>query len=380
LKLIIIIPTYNEIENIEPLISSINATVPEANILVIDDNSPDGTGAVVERLAEHNSLLHILKRGGKQGGASAFLEGFAWGLNNGFDILLAMDADFSHDPKYIPIMLKEIANADLVIGSRNVPRGGIENRSWIRNILTKGGSIYCQAILKCPIKDITGGYNMWQKTTLEKIRLGSVVSRGYSFQIEMKYKAYRENCRIVEVPIIFPDRKKGQSKMSGSFLLKALGDVWKIKKNTDFGNGYAPFVHKKHRLISEFFKFGITGGLGSVTNLAIFFFLVDRAGLPEIPISILCFIIAGTQNYFLNHYWSFREQTENTNVSVKRWFFFLCTALLGLGINILVMYTIITNFTLPYKTIAQACGIGVGMICNFLTAKFIVFRKKNEFE
>jgi putative flippase GtrA len=137
------------------------------------------------------------------------------------------------------------------------------------------------------------------------------------------------------------------------------------------------FVNKKIRLISEFFKFGVTGGLGCITNLTIFFLLADKAVLPEIPVSIFCFLIAGTQNYFLNHYWSFREHTGNANVSIKRWFFFLCGALLGLGINILVMYNIIANFTLPYKTIAQACGIAAGMICNFLVSKFIIFRKIN---
>jgi len=127
-------------------------------------------------------------------------------------------------------MLKEIENADLVIGSRNVSGGGIENRSLFRNILTKFGALYCRVLLKCPIKDFTGGYNMWRKNTLEKIGLNEVVCRGYSFQIEMKYKSYKKGCRITEIPIIFPDRKKGQSKMSGSFLLKALGDVWKIRK------------------------------------------------------------------------------------------------------------------------------------------------------
>jgi dolichol-phosphate mannosyltransferase len=230
MKVLVVIPTYNEIENIEPLITSVFLTVPDVHILVVDDDSPDGTVEAVKRITEKNSSLHILKRGGKQGVASAFLEGFSWGINNGFDVLLAMDADFSHDPKFIPPMLKEIESADLVIGSRNVPGAGIENRTWIRNILTKGGSLYCQTILKCPIRDFTGGYNVWRKATLEKIGLESVVSRGYSFQIEMKYKAYRNQCRIVEIPIVFPDRKKGQSKMSGNFLLKALGDVWKIRK------------------------------------------------------------------------------------------------------------------------------------------------------
>lgn len=229
-KLLVVIPTYNEIENIPSLVEAVFSFVPSAHILVIDDNSPDGTAAAVESLADKNNSLHILKRPGKQGCASAFLHGFSWGIANGFDILLAMDADFSHDPKYIPVMLKEIENADLVIGSRNVPGGGIKNRSLIRNILTKGGAFYCRFILKCPIGDFTGGFNMWRKTTLEKISYKSVVSRGYSFQIEMKYKAYRKHCRIAEVPIIFPDRVKGQSKMSGSFLFKALGDVWKIKK------------------------------------------------------------------------------------------------------------------------------------------------------
>jgi len=229
MQLLIVIPTYNEIENIESFVFSVFSSAPEAHILVIDDNSPDGTAAVVEKIAVDKPLLHILKRSGKLGVASAFLDGFSWGINNGFDILLAMDADFSHNPKYIPLMLKEIENADLVIGSRNVRGGAIEDRTFVRNMLTKGGALYCRTILNCPIRDFTSGYNMWRRTTLEKIGLESVFSRGYSFQIEMKYKAYRRQCRIVEIPIVFSDRKKGQSKMSGDFFLKALGDVWKIK-------------------------------------------------------------------------------------------------------------------------------------------------------
>jgi len=230
MRLLIIIPTYNEIENIESLILSAFSFAPEAHILVIDDNSPDGTATAVEKIAGDKSSLHIMKRSGKQGVASAFLEGFAWGINNSFDILLAMDADFSHNPKYIPLMLKEIETADLVIGSRNVAGGVIENRKWVRNILTKGGALYCRTILKCPVRDFTSGYNMWRSTTLQKIGLESVFSRGYSFQIEMKYKAYLKHCHIVEIPIVFSDRKRGQSKMSGSFFFKALGDVWKIRK------------------------------------------------------------------------------------------------------------------------------------------------------
>jgi dolichol-phosphate mannosyltransferase len=229
-SLLIIIPTYNEIENIRILIEAVFSFASDAHILVIDDNSPDGTAQVVEKIADKNSSLHLLKRPVKQGVASAFLEGFSWGIKNGFVILLAMDADFSHDPKYIPVMRKKIENADLVIGSRNVMGGRIENRSFLRNFFTKCSFFYCHLILKCPVKDFTGGYNMWRKTALEKIEHESVFSRGYSFQIEMKYKAYKKQCRIIEIPIVFPDRKEGQSKMHGSFLFKALVDVWKIRK------------------------------------------------------------------------------------------------------------------------------------------------------
>jgi len=229
-SLLVIIPTYNEIENIISLVKDVFSCAPNAHILVIDDNSPDGTAAAVEKIAGNRPAMHILKRNGKQGCASACLEGFSWGINNGFDILLAMDADFSHDPKYIPVMLKEIENADLVIGSRNVRGGRIENRSLLRDILTKCGAFYCRFLLGCNIKDFTGGYNMWRKSTLEKIGLREVVCRGYSFQIEMKYKTHKSGCRITEIPIIFPDREKGQSKMPGNFLFKALVDVWKIRK------------------------------------------------------------------------------------------------------------------------------------------------------
>jgi len=134
--------------------------------------------------------------------------------------------------------------------------------------------------------------------------------------------------------------------------------------------------NKKTRLIYEFFRFGVTGGLGTITNLLIFFILVDRAGLPEIPVSIVCFIIAGTQNYFLHHVWSFREYTENTHPSVKKWLMFLSGSLAGLGINVAVLYTIILNFVLPWKFIAQACGIAAGMAVNFFISKFVVFNRK----
>jgi dolichol-phosphate mannosyltransferase len=153
MKLLIIIPTYNEIENIEALISSINLAVPDAHILVVDDNSPDGTAAVVERITEHNPVLRILKREGKQGLAAAYLAGFDWGLSKDYDAFLEMDADFSHNPKYIPEMLDAIQNHDVVIGSRNIKGGSVEGWSVLRNFISKGESLYSRVNLRCTIKD-----------------------------------------------------------------------------------------------------------------------------------------------------------------------------------------------------------------------------------
>jgi dolichol-phosphate mannosyltransferase len=231
-KLLIVTPTYNEAENIESFIGTVFAYAPPyADLIIIDDNSPDGTAELVEKQRErYKNRIWLLRREGKQGGASAFLEGFSMGISLGYDVFLAMDADFSHDPKYIPVMVERIKDADLVIGSRNVAGGGIENRTFIRNIITKGGSLYSRLILGCPIQDFTGGYNMWRKTVLETIDPETIVSRGYSFQIEMKYRAFRAHFKIAEIPIIFPDRKFGKSKMSKKYFFDALRDVWIIRK------------------------------------------------------------------------------------------------------------------------------------------------------
>jgi len=366
MKLLTIIPTYNEIENIERFINAVFSYIPpDAAILVVDDNSPDGTANAVEKIsADYPGRLHILNRPEKQGGATAFLQGFAWGIERGYDAALAMDADFSHDPKYIPQLLAKATESDVVVGSRLVKGGGIENRTLVRNIISCGASLYCRLLLAAPIKDWTGGYNLWTKNALEKIDIKSIVTRGYSFQIEMKYKAFRKKCRITEVPIIFPDRKYGVSKMPASYFVKALLDVWHIKlmcMNTG---------------ITQFFKFGITGGLGTITNLLLFFLLVDKIGLPEIPVSIGCFIIAGTQNYIIHHKWSFANNTRNTKLSIKKWALFLCASLAGLALNLLVMKAVIVYCNPPYKVIAQAAGILTGMLVNFTFSKYVVFKKQ----
>jgi dolichol-phosphate mannosyltransferase len=368
LNLLICIPTYNEAENIEPFINAVFGNLPAcADILVIDDNSPDGTADIVEVLIiKYKERLHILKRSKKQGLAAAYLAAFNWGLSRKYDVFLEIDADFSHNPKYIPEMIEEIQTCDVVIGSRNIPGGGTEGWSFMRNILSKSGSFYSRAVLGCSIKDLTGGFTMWKKSALLKIGLDKIISKGYVFQVEMKYRSWRMGCSVKEIPIVFTDRKLGKSKMSKRIFFEALLNVWKIKWNIG-----------EYAAVSQFFKFAVTGGLGTITNLLLFFVCADKFDLPEIPVSIGCFLIAGTQNYIVNHKWSFADRMEKSSLSIRQWGLFLCASSLGLVANVTIMKFMVVRFYLPYKFIAQACGIAAGTGVNFFLSKAVVFKKKD---
>ena len=232
MKLLVIIPTYNEIENITQIVPEVFKNIPEnAHILVVDDGSPDGTAAAVKSMqATFGERLSILERSKKSGLADAYITGFKWGFDHGFDVLCEMDADFSHKPEYLVQLYDAIQTNDAAIGSRNIKGGAVEGWSALRNFISKGGSLYSRLILGCPIKDLTGGFNMWRKTTLEKIDLDSIISKGYSFQIEMKYRAYKSGCSVKEIPIVFPDRTRGESKMSKGIFMEAVKAVFKIKK------------------------------------------------------------------------------------------------------------------------------------------------------
>ncbi|MBR5964546.1 MAG: polyprenol monophosphomannose synthase [Treponema sp.] len=235
MKLLVIIPTYNEIDNITTIVPEVLAVIPKnASILVVDDGSPDGTAAAVKEMQKTINMtgggrLEILERSSKNGLADAYITGFKWGFERGFDVFCEMDADFSHKPEYLPLLYDAIQTNELAIGSRNVKGGSVEGWSALRNFISKGGSLYSRLILGCPIKDLTGGFNMWRKSALEKIGLETIISKGYSFQIEMKYKAYKAGCSIKEIPIVFPDRVAGVSKMSKGIFFEALKAVWRIR-------------------------------------------------------------------------------------------------------------------------------------------------------
>jgi dolichol-phosphate mannosyltransferase len=226
---LVCMPTYNEAENLATIVEAILAATPRVEVLIIDDNSPDGTGRIADDLASSRTRVHALHRPGKEGLGKAYLAGFAWALERGYRLVLEMDADFSHDPKYLPAMLAGAENADLVIGSRNVPGGGTVNWGAGRKLLSRGGSFYARTILGLPVRDVTAGYKCFRREVLEAIDLPSVECSGYAFQIELKYRTVRKGFRVVEIPIVFVDRRVGQSKMSRRIVLEAIGKVWSIR-------------------------------------------------------------------------------------------------------------------------------------------------------
>ena len=232
---LIIIPTYNERDNIEKLLELISQTDPAAHMLIVDDNSPDRTFEEVEALMQstYPGRLFLLKRAGKMGLGTAYIEGFKWALAREYDYIFEMDADFSHDPKYLPEFLQAVKTHDLVLGSRYVPGGGVRNWGLLRKFISRGGSLYARTILGLSLRDLTGGFKCFRREVLEAIDLDSVKSNGYSFQIEMTYRASRKGFRICETPIIFEDRTAGKSKMSRKIFLEAVVMVWKLRLDSE---------------------------------------------------------------------------------------------------------------------------------------------------
>jgi dolichol-phosphate mannosyltransferase len=225
----LILPTYNEAENIEGLVraalAQLESTGLEHTILVVDDGSPDGTGRIADRLAEELAPVRVHHRDRKQGLGRAYLAGFAIALDNGAELVLEMDSDFSHDPADLPRLIAASRAADLVLGSRYVPGGGVMSWGWLRRLVSRGGSAYARILLGVPVRDLTGGFKCFHRRVLEAIDLENVHADGYGFQIELTYKAVRAGFKVAEVPILFRERSVGESKMTARIALEA---VWKV--------------------------------------------------------------------------------------------------------------------------------------------------------
>jgi dolichol-phosphate mannosyltransferase len=230
LKALVVVPTYNEKENIEKIIDAVLSQGEDFEILVVDDNSPDGTGAIVDRMAETEPRVHAIHREGKLGLGSAYIAGFKWALaNTDAQFVFEMDADFSHDPNALPEFIEAAVDRDLVIGSRYLTGITVVNWPLSRLILSYGANVYTRIITGLPLKDSTGGFKCFRRETLEELPLDTIRSDGYSFQIEMNFFAWKKGFRIVEIPIIFTDRRVGISKMSRKIIWEAMFMVWRLR-------------------------------------------------------------------------------------------------------------------------------------------------------
>jgi dolichol-phosphate mannosyltransferase len=225
----LVLPTYNEAENLERIVRAalpeLVSAVDDPHILIVDDGSPDGTGDIADRLAAELPAVEVLHRAAKEGLGRAYLAGFERALASGADLVLEMDADFSHDPKDLPRLIAAAGEADLVLGSRYVAGGGVTDWGLFRRMLSRGGSWYARMVLRVPVRDLTGGFKCFRRATLERIDYANTHAEGYGFQIELTYRAMKAGCRVKEVPIVFRDRKEGTSKMNARIALEA---VWKV--------------------------------------------------------------------------------------------------------------------------------------------------------
>jgi dolichol-phosphate mannosyltransferase len=230
LRVLVIVPTYNERDNLPILIDAVFAVLDKAHVLVVDDASPDGTGHIVDEIVARDARVHVLHRKAKLGLGTAYIEGFKLALERGYDVVVEMDADMSHDPRYLPDLIGAIQEgADVAVGSRNIPQGGVQGWGLGRQLLSKGGSLYSRLILGVDIRDLTTGYKAFSRRALEIIGVDEIRSNGYSFQIETTYRALCWGLHVVEVPIVFVDRRVGRSKMSRRVFVEAVGMVWKLR-------------------------------------------------------------------------------------------------------------------------------------------------------
>lgn len=224
-RVVTIIPTYNERVSLPLTVTRLREAAPYSDVLVVDDNSPDGTGRLADNIASQDHAVHVLHRQGKEGLGAAYIAGFRWALEREYDVIVEMDADGSHQPEQLPALLDAVADAHLVIGSRWVPGGSVVNWPLHRKLLSRAGSFYSRTLLGLPVRDITAGYRAFRRETLASIDLGSVESVGYGFQVDMTFRVAGRGMRIVEVPITFIEREHGDSKMSGNIVFEAIANV-----------------------------------------------------------------------------------------------------------------------------------------------------------
>ena len=252
-KVLVVMPTYNEADNIEPIVQRLQIALPQVDLLIVDDNSPDGSGQIADNLSAADGSLHVLHRPGKQGLASAYLEGFGWGLDRDYGVIIEMDADGSHQPEELPTLLDALTEADMVKGSRWMRGGSVVNWQKKREWLSRGANIWVQAVLDIPVHDSTGGFNLYRASILRQIDLSSIVVTGYAFQIDMTRRVLEAGGVVREVPIQFQERLSGQSKMNPAIIGEALQQtlVWGFKRRTAQVNRFLAAIWKEVKPLTD---------------------------------------------------------------------------------------------------------------------------------
>jgi len=355
LSVLVIVPTYNELENIEALIKSIHAHEPAANILVVDDASPDGTGDVVDTLKRTDHKLHILHRKGKGGLGRAYVAGFEWALAHTYDVVVTMDADFSHDPKFLPALLKKSNPETVVIGSRYIPGGKIEGWGMDRYLNSGIANIVTRLALGLPPKDATAGYKAYPRAFLEQLNLKKVLAAGYAFQVEMILRAHEYGFQLREVPITFVDRRVGESKISGE-ARRSMGVVLQLAWQRES--------------LRQFLKFAIVGAGNTVVDWVIYFFLQRYVHLAKLVAKSCSFIVAAASSYYFNRRWTFRSNNPNVTGEFVR---FLLVAATGLAWNTLIFYIVSVRFHLA-DIVGLFIATALVTLWNFFANKRWTFR------
>jgi dolichol-phosphate mannosyltransferase len=359
-RCVVVVPTYNEADNIGRLLAEVRGAAPMTDVLVVDDNSPDGTADLVRAHAEFGVRVWLLERPGKAGLGAAYRAGFAWAMERGYDRIAQMDADLSHPPDRLPALLAALVSADVAVGSRYVDGGGVRNWPWRRRLLSWGGNRYVRAVLGTGVRDNTAGFKAFRRSALETIGVLGSESSGYSFQIENTWRAAQAGLRIEEVPITFTDRTDGQSKMSGSIAFEALSRVlvWRF---------------------AEVFMFLAVGGVGYVVDVIAFnvFRSVEPfKALDPAYARTLAVVLAILVNYIGNRAWTWRDVASEDRK--RELSLFVLFSLIGFGFSLVTL--VISHDVLGYTSrladniSANVIGLALGAVFRFWTYKRFVFR------
>ena len=359
-RCIVVVPTYNEAGNIERLLDEVRIAAPDVDVLVVDDNSPDGTAAIVAGRLDFDERVWLLERPGKAGLGAAYRAGFAWATEQGYDRIAQMDADLSHPPERLPALFEALDEADVAVGSRYVAGGGVQNWAWQRRLLSWAGNVYVRTVLGTGVRDNTAGYKAFRRPALEDIGALDSESNGYSFQIENTWRASQAGLRVEEVPITFTDRTEGQSKMSGRIAAEALSRVllWRF---------------------SELLMFLAVGGFGYVVDVVAFnvFGSVEPfRALDPAYARTAAVVLAILVNYIGNRAWTWRDVPSGDRRRELSLFFGFSFIGFGFSLATLVISHDVLGFTsrLSDNISANVIGLALGAILRFWTYKKYVFR------